>query len=101
MRQIAEIAAKFLPGCRIEISGEAGNDPRSYRADFTRVLPELPGFDPKWALERGAVELHGWMPRHEADPGRLLGEDFIWLKRIQALRNANRIDADFRWTMGR
>ncbi len=98
VRQIAEVAAKVLPDCRIEISAEAGNDPRSYRVDFTRVLNELPGFNPQWTLERGAVELYDWMRRHDADLSRLLGENYIRLRRIQALREGNRIDADFRWT---
>ncbi len=97
VRQIAEMVARTLPGCRIEITGEAGSDPRSYRVDFSRALSQLPGFAPAWTLERGASELLDWMKRHEASLDRLLGEQFIRLKRIQALRQANRIDADFRW----
>ncbi len=97
VRQIAEVVGQTLPGCRIEITGETGNDPRSYRADFSRALAELPGFAPQWTLERGAIELLGWMKRHDADLAELLGERFIRLKRIQALRKAERIDAEFRW----
>lgn len=97
VRQIAEVVGQSLPGCRIEITGEAGNDPRSYRVDFSRALSELPGFAPQWTLERGAVELLGWMKQHDADLAGLLGERFIRLKRIQALRDADKIDADFRW----
>lgn len=97
VKQIAEIVARTLPGCRIEITGEAGSDPRSYRVDFSRALHELPGFAPQWTLEQGATELLAWMKRHDADLERLLGEAFVRLKRIQALRQDNRIDADFRW----
>jgi nucleoside-diphosphate-sugar epimerase len=95
--QIAEIAARFLPRCRIEITGQAGNDPRSYRVDFTRALTELPGFDPRWTLEQGAAETYEWLRRHDAEIDRLLGESYVRLKRIQALRAAGRIDGDFRW----
>jgi nucleoside-diphosphate-sugar epimerase len=97
VREIAEVAASTLPDCRIEITGENGNDPRSYRVDFTRVLTELNGFAPQWNLQKGAIELRDWLQLHEPDPDRLLGATFIRLKRIQALRADNRIDADFRW----
>ncbi len=100
VRRIAEIAAAELPGCRIEITGEAGSDPRSYRVDFTRALTGLPGFRPQWTLEQGAAETHEWLRRHEADIGRLLGERYIRLKRIQSLRAAERLDPDFRWRDG-
>jgi len=98
VREIAEIAARFLPGCRIEITGETGNDPRSYRVDFTRALTKLKGFDPQWTLERGAAETYAWLKSHEPAIERLLGEKYIRLKRIQALRRGHRIDEDFRWT---
>ncbi|AMN39543.1 NAD-dependent epimerase/dehydratase family protein [Rhodoplanes sp. Z2-YC6860] len=101
VRQIAEVAAATLPNCKIEITGENGNDPRSYRVNFTRVLTELPGFAPQWNLEKGAVELRDWLQLHEPDPERLLGAKFIRLKRIQDLRAGNQIDADFRWTGAR
>lgn len=97
VREIAEIAAAALPGCRIEITGETGGDPRSYKVDFTRALTELPGFDPQWNLEKGAAELLAWLKLHKPDADDLLGERYIRLKRIQALRSGGRIDADFRW----
>jgi nucleoside-diphosphate-sugar epimerase len=101
VRQIAEVAAATLPNCKIEITGENGNDPRSYRVNFARALTELPGFAPQWNLEKGAVELRDWLQLHEPDPDRLLGATFIRLKRIQDLRADNQIDADFRWTGAR
>ena len=98
VREIAEVAARHLPGCRIEITGEAGNDPRSYRVDFERALTELPGFNPQWTLEMGAAETYAWLKTHEPQIERLLGENYIRLRRIQALRQSERIDEDFRWT---
>ena len=46
-RTVAEIAAAVVdavPGSVLEITGEAGNDPRSYRVDFSRARKEL-GFE--------------------------------------------------------
>ena len=97
VREIAEVAAATLPNCSIEITGENGNDPRSYRVDFTRAFTELPGFEPQWTLQKGAIELRDWLRQHEPDPTKLLGERYIRLKRIQALVADKKIDSDFRW----
>jgi len=98
VQQIAQVAAAALPGSRIEITGETGNDPRSYRVDFTRALTRLPGFDPQWTLDAGAAELRNWLQRYPRDPTLLLGVRYIRLKQIQHLRQKNRLDGDFRWT---
>jgi nucleoside-diphosphate-sugar epimerase len=58
-RTVAEIAAAVVdavPGSRLEITGEAGNDPRSYRVDFSRARKEL-GFEAGWTIPDGAEQL--------------------------------------------
>jgi nucleoside-diphosphate-sugar epimerase len=58
-RTVAEIAAavvEAVPGAVLEITGEAGNDPRSYRVDFSRARKEL-GFEAQWTIPDGAEQL--------------------------------------------
>jgi nucleoside-diphosphate-sugar epimerase len=58
-RTVAEIAAAVVdavPGSKLEITGEAGNDPRSYRVDFSRARKEL-GFEAGWTIPDGAEQL--------------------------------------------
>ncbi len=60
-RTVAEIAQSVIeavPGSTLEITGEAGNDPRSYRVDFTRARKEL-DFEAKWSIPDGARQLAG------------------------------------------
>lgn len=54
--QIAQAAAEAVPGSRVEITGETGPDPRSYRVDFSRARREL-GFEATWSIPDGAAEL--------------------------------------------
>ena len=57
---VAEIAAEVVaavPGSELLITGEAGNDPRSYRVDFARIRQALPGYDARWTVKEGAEEL--------------------------------------------
>jgi nucleoside-diphosphate-sugar epimerase len=58
-RTVAEIAAAVVdavPGAELLITGETGNDPRSYRVDFSRARKEL-GFEASWTIPDGAQEL--------------------------------------------
>jgi nucleoside-diphosphate-sugar epimerase len=58
-RTVAEIAVavvEAVPGAELLITGEAGNDPRSYRVDFSRARKEL-GFEAQWSIPEGAQQL--------------------------------------------
>ena len=58
-RTVAEIAAAVVdavPGAELLITGEAGNDPRSYRVDFARARKEL-AFEASWTIPDGAAQL--------------------------------------------
>jgi nucleoside-diphosphate-sugar epimerase len=58
-RTVAEIAAAVadvVPGAELLITGETGNDPRSYRVDFSRARKEL-GFEAQWTIPDGAAQL--------------------------------------------
>jgi len=54
--QIAQAAADAVPGSVLEITGQTGHDPRSYRVDFSRAREEL-GFEATWSIPDGAAEL--------------------------------------------
>ena len=54
--EIAQAVVEAVPGSTLEITGEAGNDPRSYRVDFSRARKEL-GFEASWTIPDGAVQL--------------------------------------------
>ncbi len=54
--EIAQVVVDAVSGSRLEITGETGNDPRSYRVDFTRAR-EVLDFEAKWSIPEGACEL--------------------------------------------
>ena len=54
--EIAQAVVDAVPGAKLEITGEAGNDPRSYRVDFSRARKEL-GFEASWTIPDGAAQL--------------------------------------------
>jgi nucleoside-diphosphate-sugar epimerase len=93
---IAEVAASVVPNSTVVITGEAGNDPRSYRVDFTRITERVPAFRPEWPVERGAQELY------DAYKQFGLTEDvyrsrFIRLAWLGTQQREGRLDDSMRW----
>ena len=58
IRDLADIVAGVVPGCKIEFAQDAGPDMRSYRVSFEKIRSKLPQFKPQWDAKRGAEQLH-------------------------------------------
>src|SRR6478735_1616775 len=54
--EIAQAVVEAVPTAKLAITGETGNDPRSYRVDFSRARKEL-GFEAAWTIPDGANQL--------------------------------------------
>lgn len=58
VRDIAEIVAEVVPGCRLDFAADANPDQRSYRVNFDKIARLLPAFKPQWDARRGAEQLY-------------------------------------------
>jgi len=58
IRDLAQIVADVVPGCRLEYAPDAGPDTRSYRVSFDKIARTLPEFQPQWDARRGAEQLY-------------------------------------------
>jgi hypothetical protein len=58
IRDLAEIVAGVVPGCRIKFAADAGPDKRSYRVSFEKIRQRLPAFKPRWDARMGAEQLY-------------------------------------------
>jgi len=97
IREIAAAVAETVPGCRVDITGVAGNDPRSYRVDFSRLTRAVPAYQPKWTMREGAEELYAAYQKYG-----LTAEDFhnrfVRLRRLAELQDEGRLDNSLRFT---
>jgi len=57
IRDLAQIVADTVPGCRLEFADDAGPDNRSYRVSFEKIRGRLPAFKPQWDAMMGAAQL--------------------------------------------
>lgn len=94
---IAHIAAEAVPGSLVEITGEHGNDPRSYRVSFDKMADLVPGYVPAWDIPRGAAELADAYLARGLDQ-RAFTVDQVRLEVLRELVDAGRLDGQsLRW----
>lgn len=98
VRQLAESAARSVPGSKLIFTGEHGKDSRTYRVSFARIHEELgEWYHPSWTLDKGAKELVDAFIKYNFSE-----EDFRGLKtnRLLSLKNLTlerKIDSNLRW----
>ncbi|NUO60225.1 MAG: SDR family oxidoreductase [Hamadaea sp.] len=94
--EIAEQVAEAVAGAKVNITGENGADPRSYRVDFSRFRSAIPGFDCEWTVKQGAIDLADAYRQHG-----LTREDFeqrfTRLAVLRAASEAGAVDDTLRW----
>jgi nucleoside-diphosphate-sugar epimerase len=96
VRDIAEAVRAAFPGSRLEITGEMGGDPRSYRVDFSKALTCLPGFAPQWTLERGVSEVADWLKTDGLGAESFDSRLFIRLKQLKHEVDQGVLNAELR-----
>jgi nucleoside-diphosphate-sugar epimerase len=97
VRQLAEIVAETVPGCRVEYAADGGPDRRCYRVSCDKIRRVLPAFQPKWNARRGAQQLYkayqyAGLTSAEVEQGR-----YTRITRIQTLLTTGALDESLRW----
>jgi nucleoside-diphosphate-sugar epimerase len=96
IREIAEIVAETVPGCRIEYAPGGGPDLRCYRVNCDKVRRMLPGFKPSWTARQGAQELYDAYRSVGLTAGDLENGRYTRIRHIQQGLNSGSLDASLR-----
>ena len=91
---IAEVVAAET-GASVRITGEAGNDPRSYRVDFSRLRRLLPGASVRHSILDGARELVAAYREYGMNDD-IFNHRFVRLARIRELQESSQLDDNLR-----
>jgi nucleoside-diphosphate-sugar epimerase len=98
IREVAEMVADVVPGCEVSFAANASADARDYRVDFGKIEQQLPGYAPQWTVRRGIEQLYeAYSSRGGMTPAAFAGPAYFRLRRIQQLRDEQRLDAELRW----
>jgi len=98
IRELAEIVAETVPGCRIEYAPDAGPDKRTYRVDCDKIARVLPAFKPQWDARRGAQELYEAYQAVGIRQEEFEGPRYKRLAHLQQLLDTGLLDASLRWS---
>jgi nucleoside-diphosphate-sugar epimerase len=98
IRDIAGIVADVVPDSKLAIAPEASPDSRSYRVSSAKIEKAVPGFQLKWTAKMGAEQLYAAASEFGLTEAHLSGQNFIRLKRLEALIAEGALDEDFRRT---
>ena len=95
--ELAEIAVKTVPGCKLEMQPKAGADQRTYKADFGKFARTLPDFKFKWNAVSGAAELYQAYKKANLTHADFVDKKFTRLKWLHYLLDSGRLDGALRW----
>lgn len=97
IRELAEIVAETIPGCRIEYAPGGGPDKRCYRVTCEKILRVLPNFQPQWTARKGTQELYDAYRAYGLSAEDMQRGRYIRIAQIQRLREAGKLDPSLRW----
>ncbi len=97
IREIAEIVADVVPGCRVEFAAEAGPDKRTYRVNCDKIRRVLPSFESRWTTRKGAVELYEAYRRIGLRQEEFEGPRYRRLAHIRKLMAEGLLDVNLNW----
>jgi nucleoside-diphosphate-sugar epimerase len=97
IREIADIVAETVPGCRIEYAPDGGPDKRCYRVDCGKIRRILPAFETQWNARKGAQQLYEayrstGLTFQDIERGR-----YARIAHIRRLIDSARLDNSLRW----
>jgi nucleoside-diphosphate-sugar epimerase len=96
IREIANVVAKVVPGCRLAFAADAGPDQRSYRVSFDKIARVLPGFQPQWDVRKGAEQLYAAYRASGLTLEDFEGPRYLRIAHIKMLLGEGVIDAALR-----
>jgi nucleoside-diphosphate-sugar epimerase len=96
VRDLAEIVASAVPGCRTEVAAGAGPDRRSYRVSFEKIRRLMPEFVPRWDARRGIGQLVAAYRSSSRDLAALEGTRFQRIGQIRLLLASGELGMDLR-----
>lgn len=97
VKEIADKVQRIVPGCKVEILNQTGNDERSYKVDFTKVTTVLPSFKPAFDVDMGIRELYEAYKKYAMTGSDFKGIKYIRVKWIRQLLESGRLDGNLRW----
>lgn len=97
IRELAQMVAETVPGCRVDFAPDAGPDKRCYRVDCNKIARVLHGFKPQWTARRGVEQLYQVYKSIGLKLEDFEGPKFMRIAHVKKLVSEGLLDEDLRW----
>jgi nucleoside-diphosphate-sugar epimerase len=97
IRDLAEIVARTVPDCALEMRPQPGADQRTYKADFSKFAKTFPRFEFQWSAEKGARRLAQQFRAMSLSAEDLADRRYTRLKWLRYLLDGEKLDGALRW----
>lgn len=98
VRDLAEAAQRAVPGSTLTFTGEHGNDSRTYKVSFKKILSVLKDYyKPEWNLDKGGRELVNFFRKIKFSEKDFRGRMCMRLSQLQYLKEKNRLNDNLFW----
>ena len=99
IRELAEIVAETVPGCKITYAEDAGPDLRCYRVNCDKIARVVPEFQPKWDARAGAKQLYEAYRRSGLTLEEFEGPRYQRIGHLMSLIDGDLLGKDMRHTV--
>ncbi|HET6605904.1 MAG TPA: NAD(P)-dependent oxidoreductase [Rhodopila sp.] len=97
VRELGEIVAETVPGCKLSIEPQSGADQRTYKADFGKFKRTFPDFRFRWSVRDGAVELQTAFAKSGLTHAQFTDKHFTRLSWLRHLLDHGTLHGSLRW----
>jgi len=98
IRELADLVASIVPGCRVEYAPDAGPDLRCYRVDCNKIARTLHGFKPQWTARHGVEQLYEAYRSVDLKLEDFEGPRYMRIAHVRQLVDDGLLDGELRWT---
>jgi nucleoside-diphosphate-sugar epimerase len=98
IRELAEIVAEVVPGCRVEYAPGGGPDLRCYRVNFDKITHLVPAFRPQWTARKGAQELYAAYRSVGLTAADIAHGRYTRISEIRRLQETGLLNDALQWT---
>jgi len=97
VKELAEIVAEVVNGCKVTINADAPPDKRSYRVNFDLFKKLAPNHQPVFQLKQTIIDLFEKLTEMEFNNPNFRQSNLIRLNVINQLKQNNVLDDNLRW----
>jgi nucleoside-diphosphate-sugar epimerase len=97
VKELAEMVAEVVVGCKVTVNADAPPDKRSYKVNFDLYKKLAPGHQPQHALKPTIKALYGSLMEMGFDDPKFRESNLMRLNVINHLKQVKLLDSDLYW----